>query len=194
MLITQEEETRRTLVTWLKLVLDETGWSQTKLAAVAGVDQSTINRFLSDEERAGGMRASTIAKIVAASGIAPPAGLGALARGFGEPEVSLFRGEPGRVLSQDQSVWTVRGNKYAVAGFLDGDRFLLDMAEPPQPGDYVLANIDRVAGDGADTVLRINQPPFLLNPAPGHSGASEYVDNIRVRIMGVIIERWRRWR
>lgn len=192
--MTQETETRDTLVTWLEAVLRETGWSQTKLASVAGLDQSTINRFLSDEDRAGGMRASTIAKIVRASGIAPPAGLGAPVKGFGESEVVPFSGPHDRAITPDHSIWIVNTRSLAAAGFHEGDSFLLDMAAEPMEGEFVLANVYALDGLSAVTVLRLYQPPFLLNPAVGFASKPEYVDNVRVKIMGVIIERWRKLR
>lgn len=189
---THHEQVRDALLGWLEEVLRVKGWSKTKLAAKADVDQATITRFMSGA-RTGTMRADTIAKISRVAGIAPPAGLGA-EMGFGEPGVQPIHDES-RGLSPDQSVWEVTSPRLVGSGFLPGDRFILDMAEPARPGDYVLANIYRLEGDGADTVLRNYQPPFLINPAGAlEPGQSEYVDNERVQIKGVIIERWRRWR
>lgn len=189
---TPHDQVRDALRGWLEEVLRVKSWSMTKLASKAGVDQATITRFMSGA-RAGTMRADTIAKISRVAGMAPPAGLGA-ELGFGEPGVQPIHDET-RGLSPDQSVWQVTSPRLVASGFLPGDRFILDMAEEPRPGDYVLANIYRLEGDGAETVLRNYQPPFLTNPAgPLEPGKSEYIDNERVQIKGVIVERWRRWR
>lgn len=90
-MITQEERTRTVLIELLAKVLDQTKWSMTKLAEVAGVNQTTITRFLKTGAREGGMNAVTIAKITAASGIAPPVGLGAeLPMGFSEVGIASY--------------------------------------------------------------------------------------------------------
>lgn len=194
-MINQEERTRAVLIQWLDRVLAQTKWSKTKLAEVAGVNQTTITRFFGDA-REGGMNAVTIAKIAAASGIAPPRGLGAEPKGgFAEAQVAPYLAPKARseTLNPNQTQWTVETDELVAIGMLRGDLFILDQAEIPQAGDQVIAQIYNLEAGSAQTVIRLYHPPFLFNPAR-QSAQPEYVDNERVRVIGVIIRSWREHR
>ena len=55
---------------FIETVLEKTGWSQTDLANRAGLDPSTLSRFLTKGRNGHALRASTIRRIANAAGIA----------------------------------------------------------------------------------------------------------------------------
>lgn len=79
-------------------------------------------------------------------------------------------------------------------GLLDGDLVVVDESETAVSGDKVLAEIEMMESIVTRKVVRIFQPPFLLNPEASASSKAEYIDDHRVKVVGVIVRSWRKHR
>lgn len=150
------EAYRKEVIAWVEALEQRFGISRNELATRAGVASSTVYRWF---DRSTGFAPSQtiILKIAAALGVDPPG-----ARGFAETGVSLTgtpEAEPPP--SPNQSWWRVRDRALDLAGFLPGDRILLDQNEPPRAGDAVIAQFYDRRG-GAETKLRWYAPPYLM--------------------------------
>lgn len=185
------DDTQSGLRSWLRQILEQTGWSPTRLAREANVSHTTITRML-DTDYSGSMTATTIAKIARATGIPASGSLrAAVPAGFAEPEVEPIE-QPGAALTPDQSRWSIRGHSLELAGYLPGDQVIIDMSVAPRVNDVVIAQLYEPDTATAQTVLRLYQPPFLVTAAtPEHGARPEAVDDETVRIMGVVIRMWR---
>lgn len=91
-------------------------------------------------------------------------------------------------------VWRVRGSSMTLAGYLPGDRLLVDARAPERvrPGDVVIAQVYDWQTGSARTLLRQFQRPALV----AHSSdpvewVAHIVDDINVSIKGVITAQWR---
>jgi transcriptional regulator with XRE-family HTH domain len=182
-------------------VMARTGWNQTDLAQRAGLDPSTLSRFLSGHRPGRALRASTIRKIEAITGIAFTGGdepAGPAGSGFAEAEA-----EPLAVPSQGplQEIvaalsrgrvnidpWTLKSRALDGAGFRPGDILLVALGETPVAGDVVCAQIYDWAKGKAETVFRLFQPPYLV-AATSEAGLLRpfVVDDSRVIVKGVVV-------
>lgn len=157
---------------YLRRVLERTGWSQTQLAQRAALDPSTLSRFLSGGREGHALRASTLTKIAAASGVpvsgeAPPA-----PAGFAEAEASPLslagRDDLGIIIaglaatSRSVDPWLLSSRALENAGYRPGDILLVALDEAPLQGDVVCAQIYDWTKGGAQTVFRLFQPPYLV--------------------------------
>ncbi len=190
--------------TYLIQVLDRTGWTQTELASRAGLDPSTLSRFLSGNRHGHALRASTIRKIEMISGIATAANPGARAAdtsappGFAEPEAvpldmsaetplaaviaALMRGRA------NLDAWTLKSRALESAGYRPGDILLVGLNETPVVGDVVCAQVYDWTIGRAETVFRLFQPPYLIAATADPALLRPHVvDNSRVVIKGVVL-------
>jgi transcriptional regulator with XRE-family HTH domain len=195
------ELNREEIRAWILRVLDKTGMSATALAKKAGVAQSTLTRFLNDDD-APMLGLRTIAKIAHAAGEQPIIGVsgpsGRQAQAF-EEAAKPYKADAGsgielaiRALIGDRKAadpWELGANAgLELAGFLPGDILIVDLNETPEPGDLVCAQDYRWSEKKAETVFRFYDPPYLTTPSREERLSKPLlVDNDRVAIKGVVI-------
>ncbi len=151
-------------------VLRRTGWSQSDLAHRAGLDPSTLSRFLSFGAEGRALRAATLARIERAAGISV-SGDNSANGGFAETEATPLT-RPDAALARavaalseghrNVDAWTLASRALEMAGYRPGDILLVALDETPQPGDVVCAQIYDWARGRAETVFRLHQPPWLV--------------------------------
>jgi len=199
---------------WLRDVMRQVGLKPTPFAKAVGVAPSTILRAL-DAETKGSLERSTISKITYSLSVPGPPLPGApharpnlmrLRRkiepfaggGFSEPDMLLVNTPVPELAAetQNQSVWQLMSRACELAGYLPGDYLLLDQSVPPVPRDLVYAQIYDLEHDGASTVPRIYDPPYLVTETmdPLVRAKPVLVDNAHVKIMGTVIRMVRRRR
>lgn len=179
---------------WLHDVMRRTGLKPTPLAKGADLAPSTLLRAL-DPGSSGSLERRSIEKIVQKYGVPPPAIYSdpatARAGGFGEPElVSILRPHTDeRPLLNTEGDWEIRTRALELAGYLPGDKVRADSAMKPRPRDVVVAQVlDHVRG-GAETVLRVYDPPFIITDTadPASKRKPLFVDGTTVSIWGVVV-------
>lgn len=199
--LTEASEQRAYLVR----VMDRTGWSQTELAARAGLDPSTLSRFLSGNRQGHALRSSTIRKIESVSGIATAAQSAANAppaAGFAEPEALPFdlsrKGANTSVTAaaiaalmngcNNLDAWTLHSRALESAGYRPGDILLVGLNETPVAGDVVCAQIYDWTTGKAETVFRLFHPPYLIAATSDPALLRPHVvDDAKVTIKGVVV-------
>lgn len=151
---------------WLAQVIAETGIAPTTLATKAGLAPTTLTRFLNNPEHATALSARTIAAVENLTGVRY--GLSMRPRLAAELEAEAFEdsGPFGKrvqsLLSGNNLVaWTLKTRALETAGFMPGDVLIVDMGEPPVPGDAVCAQVWDAKSMRAETVFRLFEPPFL---------------------------------
>ena len=184
-------------------IMGLTGWTQTELAQRAGLDPSTLSRFLSGSRSGHALRGSTIRKLEAISGISfgpkqdrttDDSG----ATGFAEPEavpLSMAEVNPLRqaiaALSRGKNnidPWTLRSRALEGAGYKPGDILLVALGETPMQGDLVCAQIYDWTKGRAETVFRLFQPPYLVAATTDANLMRPFVvDDGAVSIKGVVL-------
>lgn len=161
------------------------GLTITDVARSCGLSPSTLTRFMNDPAATNVLNGSTMALIEKSYGISDgPAG------GFAEPDVELVvetRGQ-GEAFGPNRHRWRVGRNFAALSGYRPGDILTIDMSIPPAEGDDVIAQIEDMKG-GAITVLRRLRRGWLIG---GSDEIPEFIDGMRVRVAGVVIESVRR--
>ncbi len=184
-------------------IMGLTGWNQTELAARAGLDPSTLSRFLSGGRSGHALRGSTIHKLEAISGLSfGPKHAAATddsgATGFAEPEavpLSMAETNPLRqaieALSRGRSnvdPWTLKSRALEGAGYRPGDILLVALGETPMQGDLVCAQIYDWTKGRAETVFRLFQPPYLVAATTDTNLMRPFVvDDGAVSIKGVVL-------
>lgn len=89
-------------------------------------------------------------------------------------------------MTADQYVAAVNTRALALLGLMPGDEILFDMGTQAVAGDVVQAQI--YGGTGAETVLRIYDPPYLVARSLDASAPKPVaVDGERVRIAAVAL-------
>lgn len=188
---------------YLNHVMERTGWSQTELAARAGLDPSTLSRFLSASRKGHSLRVTTIRKIEAISGLAfasgAPEELGEdIVDGFGEPEAVPLIVPSESPIAKIVAVlnagknnidpWTMRSRALEGAGYRPGDILLVSLNATPVAGDVVCAQIYDWTKGKAETVFRLFQPPYLVAATSDPDLMRPHVvDDGRVVLKGVVM-------
>lgn len=191
---------------WLRHVSEVTGLPPTTLALKVGIPPSTLTRPLSKSDKGTStLHASTIDKIVAATGVAPPGSTAIVAarplRGFAEdaapyaPEKSDSLTGAVRALIGGRNgvdAWTIKGRALELAGYLPGDIVLVDLNATPVQGDAVCAQVYDWQQGKAQTVMRIYQrsgPVELLVPRSLDPAYDQtlVLDGERIVIKGVVL-------
>ncbi len=157
---------------FIEKVLSKTGWTQTDLANRAGIDPSTLSRFLTKGRDGHALRAHTIQRIANASGLVPGKVQLPPTAGFSEDEAMpyIFATEDARTLAirtlcserPNIDAWTLKSNALDGLGYRSGDVLLVSLNETPHAGDIVCAQIYDWTKSKAETVFRLFQPPVLL--------------------------------
>lgn len=190
---------------WLNKVLADIGATPSALAKRIGAAPSTLLRFLdAPTESPRTLHASTVDKIVAVTGYAPPevAGGGSnqrIARGLRADGVPFIAGEHPegaaieaalRVLSGSRNAsegWTLKSRSLETAGLLPGAVLMVDLDRQPQAGDIVYAEIRDDHGKTTETTFRYFEPPYLVAASQDPALRKPMlVDNERVVILGVV--------
>lgn len=197
------ENTRRKQLAWIEAILEHKGWNRTRLAKTAGVDPSTLSKFLTDPLNKSQLQTNSIEKIAAASGFRPyfteapsrPEGLADIeAEPFDESSAPALVDVAVSALKSGRNgidPWVMRSRALEHEGYLPGDILMVDLNMQPRSGDAVCAQIYDLQGK-AETVMRIYEHPFLIaatsDPA---SRRPLLVDEERVLIRGVIVASFR---
>ena len=153
---------------YIHRLLAQTGWSATVLAKRAGLDPSTLSRFLSNQREDHALRPSSIARLNEISGVVPPK---AETGGFAETEASLIELPQGSDIEATVNIlrsrhanvdaWTLNSRALELAGYRQGDILIVGLSALPFLGDIVCAQVYDWTNNRAETIFRIFQPPFL---------------------------------
>lgn len=190
------ENARRKQIAWIEAVLDHRKWRPSRLAREAGVDHSTISKFLNDPLNIAQLNTYTVEKIAEAGGIPPYLAFAPQApRGMAEDEAAPYApgGDPlaGAVAAlragrNGVDAWVMKSRALEHAGVLPNDVLIVDLNGAPRDGDVVCAQLyDR--NGRAETVFRIFEHPFLV-AACGDPALRRpvLVDNDRALVRGVV--------
>ena len=180
-------------------VLRRTGWSQSELAARAGIDPSTLSRFLTGSRHGHALRDTTLRKIEAVTGLAFGGGPSPdpMPAGMAEAEATPLSGDDRSplaaivaALSQGRrniDPWRLNSRALEGAGYRPGDTLLVALDETPLAGDVVCAQIYDWASSKAETVFRLFQPPYLVAATSDPVLMRPHVvDGHQVQIRGVV--------
>jgi len=185
---------------YIRDVLRRTGLNQTELAKRAGLDPSTLSRFLSSPTSPT-LRATTIRRIEQASGVVFGAGGAATddsTPGLSESEaLPLAAGASDLVTlmlthlrSANGSVdaWTLRSRALELGGFRPGDILFVKLGAPALKGDVVCAQVYDWTAARTETVFRIFDPPYLISAtADPRLFAPFRLDDERIAVKGVVL-------
>jgi transcriptional regulator with XRE-family HTH domain len=197
---------------FLQRIIDRTGWTITELANRAGLDHSTLTRFMAGGREGHVLRFSTIRKLESVSGLGFT-GQGNFAKplgeakghtgGFAENEAVPYR--PGQESASDGVIaaaigqkntadaWVLRSRALEGLGYRPGDVLIVDLAAHPQPGDVVCAQVVDWQKGVAETVFRSYRPPCLVAVTPDESLLQPHIiDHAAVTIKGVVTHLIRR--
>jgi transcriptional regulator with XRE-family HTH domain len=183
---------------YVRSIIAKSGWNQTELARRAGIDPSTLSRFLASTS-AGLLRPSTIQRLEHVSGLSVDGKeLSDSASGFAESDaVPLPAPSDERLKNAIAALtcgrgpvdaWTLKSRSVEQAGYRSGDILLVRLGETALTGDLVCAQVFDWARSKAETVFRIFAPPFLVaaTPDPGLYPPHD-TSNDKVLIKGVVI-------
>jgi hypothetical protein len=199
-----EDDARAAAREWLLAVKKQTGWTWTQIAKASGVSQSTLVKAI-DTNRPFVLSTKTIAKISAATGIAPPERLAGMpvsrAPGLAETEAvpydaagalpelkslvdGYIRGRPNLV------AWELKTRALELAGYLPGDIVVIDMNERAQRKDIVCAQVYNYDRGTAATIWRRYEQPYLVAASADPELARPERDD-SAKIMGVVLMSFR---
>ncbi len=182
-------------------VLDRTGWNQTELAKRAGLDPSTLSRFLSPAQAGQSLRQSTLRRIAQVTGIPFNGDAGNSATsyaGLAEPEAQPLDVTPSSMASDVLAhlratipavdAWTLKSRALELAGYRPGDILFVQLGTPALKGDVVCAQIYDWHAQRTETVFRIFQPPYLVAATADAELLRPYgADEESVVIKGVVL-------
>lgn len=192
---------------WLDRVEARSGLSLSEIARRGEMDPSTLTRFRNDEERGGVLHTLTIATVTEVTGVkAPPEVVGSSGDetpGFSDREAEKFEPQPGdpigpmvaAALGNRAQVFamTLRSRALEYVGYRAGDVLIVDQSAAPKPGDVVCAQLLDGQPHGAETVFRVNRPPWIVGAGPGATDMEpRLVDGRTVHIVGVVVASLRR--
>lgn len=191
---TNQHELREVIRVWLESVKAKTGLAYSTLAKKAGVTGTTLTNFMNKPDYTHIPNSTTIAKIARYAKVPMPSSYlpEGLVLGFAEPEVRPWDGEdpsgPGApVANGNQDWWEIRSRVLDLAGYLPGDKVLVDLTEKPRPGDIVIAQVYSQSGE-AETVFRRYEPPFLTARGTMENQPKPILlDYEKVSVMGTVI-------
>jgi transcriptional regulator with XRE-family HTH domain len=181
---------------WIELICETDSVTATEIAKRIGASPSTITRQIKpgwtrkpslDVLR----RISTIFKV----SIPPELIGGTETQNFVEPDVNPLKPEFDSAESWNTNLsdWTVRSHSLAAMGCIPGDYIRCDASITPVSGDIVLAQIFRIGQSGADTVMRLYMPPFLVAAELGSPTIAPINIDTSGRLMAIIGTMIKRW-
>jgi len=153
---------------WIAKVLAATGLAPSALAAKAGLSPTTLTRFLNSGEHATALSHRTISAVEKSTGIAFGADLRPRllrkddASGFVPSDAGGVSAYVANIIQGTSlTAWTLKSRALETVGFVPGDVMIVDLNEPAQPGDAVLAQVYDFKSMKAETLFRLYEPPFL---------------------------------
>lgn len=157
---------------WIRALCRHLGISASELARRARLRPSTLNRPLNDPDFTGMLSGRSIAAIAEAAGVRPLEFPGR-PRGFSDNEAIVFDHGNSDVRTSRAvreliagrnglDAWTVRTRALDREGIMPGDIMIVNLNRRPDAGDIVCAQVYDWAGQKAETVFRVYEPPFLL--------------------------------
>jgi transcriptional regulator with XRE-family HTH domain len=186
---------------YIQYLLEKTGWSRAELAKRAGLDPTTLSRFLSSGDVIYQLRGSTIRRLELVSGIAfgeSPSSNSEPLVGFSEVEVIPFSVvndhnimaafealHPGAI---NKDIWVLRSRALELVGYRPGDLIQIKLDIAPLRGDVVCAQVYDEVKSRAQTVFRIYAPPILASATTDLGLGTPYsLDDNRVVVKGVVV-------
>lgn len=190
---------RKKHLDWVTAILEKRNWRPNRLATEAGVDPSSLSRFLNDASGKRTLNSYSIEKIARASGFEPfelePQG-GAVVAGLSENDGEAYKfDQPGDVSAAVQAIkrdrngidaWTLKSRALEMAGYIPGDILVIDLNAAPKPGDVVCAQVYDRTGT-AETVLRLYDGTFLLAATMDPRLMTPILVDRNVIVRGVVI-------
>lgn len=188
---------RKRQIAWIEAVMDQHGWSQTRLARKAGTNPSTLSKFFRSSTGAV-LDATTVERLARAGGIPPyETAVAAVPRGRAEDEIveaprQALTAAIAAIMGDDQAsnatqTWRLNSRALEARGYLPGDIMIVDMNAEVRPGDIVLARAGPAAGGARPLVARIFEPPFLVAATLDHSLIKPLIiDGENVAIIGAV--------
>ena len=167
------ENIREQQLVWIADVTTRNGWTPTEWARLAGVDPSTLSKFLTDPSNIKILSTRSERKLELAAGrtregetlLASLNGMAeaeAVAYRIGERDDTLTRAIKAATEGQNAVVpWVLKTTALNAAGYMPDDILLVDLNLQARDGDVVCVQIYRRDGT-ADTVFRIMETPFLV--------------------------------
>ena len=191
------ENIRGRQIAWVQAVLEHKKWRASRLASEAGINHSTLSKFLNDPLNVAQLNTLTIEKIAAVGGI-PPYETRKLppAPGFSETEAEMYDGGDADFLVRDAVnaikgsknhiiPWVLRSRALEFGGYIPGDILFVDLNAAPQSGDIVCAQVyDRYGR--AETVFRLFEHPFLAALSADENLRRPILLDDRAQVRGVV--------
>lgn len=185
---------------WLRSVAQYLNMSPSQLALSSGVAASTLTRYLNDTSGTVGISQRTLDAVSAFSGIAIYSMPGSRRRGQIEPDAVPFAIETGpdaqatniavKALigsNNECSAWVMKSWALELSGVLPGDILVIHSTARAGAGDIVCARIRDFQTGGAEHVMRLFEPPYILShSAKLGPSKPQQVDDDRISIVGVM--------
>jgi hypothetical protein len=196
----RDEETSRQHREYLRRVIAHTRKPPTRIAKEVGVAPSTLTRLLNENSTAT-LHARTISRLQEYSGVSLFGGdpsLPSTFRGLAEDAVPFDAKSADPAVSaaikaliggrQAADPWTMRTRALERRGYLPGDIVIVDLGRRPEAGDAVCAQVYDWRRGAAETVMRVYDPPYLLEASLDEQLRKPLVvDNEQVIIKGVLL-------
>jgi hypothetical protein len=200
----QKRAVREAQIAWVRRVIAHTGKSASQLAEDAGLAGLTLTRFLNQENYEGTLSPLSVRLLTEYTGLPGPdqgddvkAGRFSFQEGAPFDYTAADQGIPGmgqivRLFLQNRpgaSPWELQTNALEAVGYLQGDIVIVDQNVIAKVRDAVCAQVYDLKG-GAETIFRIYEPPVLTGAThdPETRPRPMVVDNVSVKIMGVITD------
>ncbi len=187
-------DTRDEQKAWLGKVLAETGLAPTTLATKIGLAPSTLTRFINSDEHGSALSHRTISAVEKFTGIAYGADLRPRllrqddAAAFSPSDAGGAADHVAALLRAGSvTAWTLRSRALEAVGFVPGDVMIVDLNEPPQPGDAVLAQVYDFKSMRAETLFRLYEPPFLYAATLDRAHSAPILIDEKVGVKGPVI-------
>lgn len=203
---------------WFKRVQKRAGVTSWDLGKALGRDRSVVSRIINGSQKMTVDQAKVFARLLGEpldevmhrAGLLDQEERQVAAPGFRDAEAAPWTPPPRapkearddelRVAShlgmkQGVDLWVVKSRSMALAGYLPGDRILVDLRSPERAADgsVVVAQVYDLLRGTAKTVLRRFQRPALVahsaDPDDWHAWV---VDERNVSIRGIVTASWRR--
>lgn len=203
-------------VNWFKQQQKITGVTSEALGEALGRDRTIVSRIYHGRQKLSFDQAKVfadllkqpLAEVIARGGLTDPATAQSLHPGFSEGDAAPWVPGPTeksvasnkiaealKTTEAGRDIWRVKSRSMALAGYLEGDYFIVDANLSPRSGDVVVAQAYDWQAGAATTLLRRYDPPALVSASSDPADWKTYVvDDNNVVIKGVVIASWRQAR
>jgi hypothetical protein len=199
---------------WLRAILQRTGLKPSQLANAAGLNTTTLTRFLNSIDHKNALSAQSVAAIQEAvkgfsrtmsaqdlQAIAYPGMPETLKGEIAEDEAApytadLKNADHGysdaaiKAIVEGQAgldPWVLKSRSLEASGYLPGDVLIVSLNEEPRDNDVVCVQIYDWSLMKAETVMRVYQQPYISASEFGVVRKPLLVDNKDVMIKGVVV-------